>query len=770
MRIRSKIALVGGIPITIAAAIAVAAWLLLTQADRARSGAVLAGAAYRDLLTLMAARDDYIAAQPAARREPGERFAVGAQKAAADLAALLEAARTEAHREAVARAAEALRLYEGQMTSLASVTSRNDRLIADMEARADALVTLTDQARQRQRASNADILTSIGEGDRKLRVARNIVDQAQELRAAFLSVEAATAALPGDGDTAAASRRLGFARTRLRNAATELSKLLRAGEQSGVAAELDSLLTRYDMATRPPGEPSDEVPNAFGDWVDRLIKINSTEQRALHDEVAELLAYSVRAAETEQATQTIAIETLKLGARSADALTRRDADATGPLIAESRQLGATMKALPISPLIQAEMIDSIDRWREGLATTGEGLRDQNALISAMDRGAAGMIAGASALDEMLAADADRIGQFVRTILLIGAAVGLLLGTVTALVVARSITRPLRKLQKGMISLAEDPSAGLLASSGRNDELGAMAGAANFFVTEIGRREQALRQAKEQADETLHELRETQANLIQAEKLASLGQLVAGVAHEINTPIGVALTTSTALEHDVRKLGASIESGRILRSELVQTTGRLAEGTRLIFANLERAVDLIHSFKQVAADQASGERRSFEMRDWLHDLMVSLGPVLRKRGHEVAVNCPEGLTVDGYPGALAQVLTNLVMNAVVHAYPEGQAGHMTVTVTQPRPGWLRIRFEDDGRGIASEHLGKVFDPFFTTRRDRGSTGLGLHIVYNLVTVKLQGRIELESQLGRGACFVIDLPATIAETAEPPSAAA
>ncbi|GJE58408.1 sensor histidine kinase [Methylobacterium trifolii] len=275
----------------------------------------------------------------------------------------------------------------------------------------------------------------------------------------------------------------------------------------------------------------------------------------------------------------------------------------------------------------------------------------------------------------------------------------------------------------------------------------------------------LREEKRRAEATLSTLRQTQASLIQAEKLASLGQLVAGVAHEINTPIGVAVMTSTAIEADVRRIAQSLESGRILRSELTASVGRITEGSRLLFSNLNRAADLVHSFKQVAVDQATGDRRSFAVAGWLHELLSSLGPLVRRKGHAVEVACPEGIVLESYPGALAQVLSNLILNAVVHAYPDGRHGLLRLTVAAEGEDGLRIVFSDDGRGIPPEHLGKVFDPFFTTRRGEGSTGLGLNIVYNLVATTLNGRIAVESEPGAGTRFTIDLP--LAAGAEKPA---
>ena len=497
----------------------------------------------------------------------------------------------------------------------------------------------------------------------------------------------------------------------------------------------------------------------FDDWIERLIKVNATEERALHDEVTQLLTYAVQAAETEQATQNIAIETLELERLTTNALAIRDADAVARMVGESTLLARTMSALPISPLIQTEMIEAMTQWQDRLTATGTSLREQNAILDRMAGTASAMRAQANALYGMFASNADRIGQLVRTTLVIGAAIGLLLGSFTAYVVARSITRPLRNLQHRMIGLAANPAGSLIQDADRRDELGAMARAANVFVTELSRRERDLRSAKERADAALAELRDAQQSLIQAEKLASLGQLVAGVAHEINTPVGVAMTTSTALESELETLRRKVETGRLMKSDMTRTVERLSEGARLTFVNLNRAADLVYSFKQIAADQASGERRKFELKGWLHELLTSLGPMLRRAGHDMNVECPEDIVVDSYPGALVQVITNLISNARDHAFPDGRKGNLSLKVMRLAGERVRISFSDNGVGIPSEHRPKVFDPFYTTGRDRGSTGLGLHIIYNLVTGTLGGRIDLESAPGAGTTIRIEIPASL-----------
>lgn len=741
MRIRYKVALVGGIPITIAAAIAVVAWLLLDQAEQARRGAVLASAANRDLAAVSIARDDYVRVQPQDREARAHRFGEYATRARNRLQELETPAREGAYLDLVRDAQAALDLYRREMDELSAVTRRNDHLVQEMNARAAALIALTDTARARQHASNADIVTSITEGDRRLRIARDIVDKAQDLRAAILAVRLEA----GTGETGATTV------ARAAAAAEDLEALLRGADRPGEADEL--------RAMAPAGSTGGDGAADLAEWIERLIKINATEQRSLHEEITQLLTYSVQAAETEQATQNIAIATLKLGRRTVDALSARDVDTAAAILSESASLAATIAALPISPLIQTEMIDSIDQWRQRLTTTRDGLQEQNRILSRMDRTAGRMTAAADALNEGFATNAERIDQFVRTMLLIGTALGLLVGSFTAWIVARSITGPLLYLRDAMRLRAADPSGGLIGGDQRKDELGAMARAANFFVTELGRREQDLIAAKERADTALTELQEAQASLLQAEKLASLGQLVAGVAHEINTPVGIALTTSTALDGEVKRLREGAETGRLLRSDLTRAVERLTEGSRLLFANLYRAAELVHSFKQVAADQASGERRTFEMQEWLKEVLTSLSPVLRKAGHHIEIECPDGLVLDSYPGSLGQVVTNLITNARDHAFRDGRVGTMRIAVTEPHPGWVRIDFSDDGAGIPAEHQPKVFDPFYTTGRDRGRTGLGLHIVHNIVTVSLQGQIQLLSKPGQGTRFIIDIPAVV-----------
>jgi signal transduction histidine kinase len=774
MRISYRVWLVGGIPIAIAAAIAVVAWLLLAEAERARNGAVLASTIYRNLLVAMTERDDYVQALPGERAEHAIRFSALAEETRTDLADLGGIATEPEHRRAAADARETLGRYAMSMRQFMVVTTQNDHLAREMRERVESLIGLTDRARLRQHETNLKMVASLNEQDRKQHTVRDIVEHAHELRAQIATV-ALQELLRNYGTSwdaiTAADLKLNGGLADLRKAAAELGSVLRADNRASVADELATQVKRYEALVVGPGDPSKYQPTEsidraragqeLADWASLLLKAYEAELRALNENVGKLLTETIQANEAEQATQSIAIESLRLGQRTTATLNRRDASGAAALLDESKALVVTVGALPIDPAMQKEMTGSIEEWRTRLTTAIAGLRQQGRMLADMDKTAATVVESARSLNDVFAAEANRIGNFVRNILLIGATAGLLLGSVTAFIVARSITRPLQGLQRDMLALAGDRRARPVGHTERPDELGDMARAANFFASELGHREQALEEAKDQADAALAELTRTQADLIQSEKLASLGQLVAGVAHEINTPVGIALTTATTLSDEVAAFGEVAVSGQVPRSRFVHFLDRMREGSHLLFANLTRAAELVQSFKQVAADQVSSERRSFAVAGWVNELLTSLRPVLRKSGHTVDVGCAPEIVADTYPGALAQVLTNLIVNAVAHAYPAGVSGKLTLRIAEAQPGLLRIVFADDGRGIDRENLGRVFDPFFTTARGSGNTGLGLHITFNLVTGILQGKIEVESTPGQGTRFTITLPARVGE---------
>lgn len=276
------------------------------------------------------------------------------------------------------------------------------------------------------------------------------------------------------------------------------------------------------------------------------------------------------------------------------------------------------------------------------------------------------------------------------------------------------------------------------------------------VTEERAREREVMAARHAAEKALRDLQDTQKSLIQAEKMASLGQLVAGVAHEINTPVGITLTASSFLSERTREIHRAFHDSGLKRSQLEQFLDQSVETTDLMMTNIQRAADLIHSFKQVAVDQTSGERRQFRLDAYVNEVIRSFGPMLRKTAHRIDVECPEDLDMDSFPGALSQVLTNLVTNSLLHAYGPDDAGVLSITARPLSGDRIELVYTDDGRGIPDDIQAKIFDPFFTTRRGSGGSGLGLNIVYNLVTNVLDGTLSLSSAPGRGTTFTLHLP--------------
>ncbi|CAK0779316.1 Histidine kinase [Azospirillaceae bacterium] len=271
--------------------------------------------------------------------------------------------------------------------------------------------------------------------------------------------------------------------------------------------------------------------------------------------------------------------------------------------------------------------------------------------------------------------------------------------------------------------------------------------------------QELERRRVEAERALNQLRETQENLIQAEKLASLGGLVAGIAHEINTPIGITLTAASHLNDQIERLQSLYNDNQLRKNDFRDFLLIAIEAAQLILSNSQRAAQLIHGFKQVAVDQTSAERRRFLLKPYLKEILFSLSPRLKHTEHHIVVHCPDDIELDGFPGALSQIITNLVMNSLQHAYEEGQAGEISVKVTALSQDIIEIQYKDNGRGVPEKNLSRIFDPFFTTGRGSGGAGLGLHIVFNLVTGTLKGQVTVESTEGCGVLFVITFPREI-----------
>lgn len=259
-------------------------------------------------------------------------------------------------------------------------------------------------------------------------------------------------------------------------------------------------------------------------------------------------------------------------------------------------------------------------------------------------------------------------------------------------------------------------------------------------------------------EALTRLEDTQHHLIHAEKLASLGALVAGVSHELNTPVGNALTVITTLADKQQDFNQVLAQGSLRKSDLETFVANVQEAQSLTSRNLRKAADLIQSFKQVAIDQTSYQRRHFNLLATVEEVLMTIQPMLRPVNVQIVTDIAPDINLNGFPGPLGQVITNLIANALTHAFDEASSAPLIRILAYPSDNlaWLCLEVEDNGKGIAPEHIKKVFDPFFTTRLGKGGSGLGLHIVHNLVTGILGGRIVIDSELMRGTKFIMKLP--------------
>lgn len=302
---------------------------------------------------------------------------------------------------------------------------------------------------------------------------------------------------------------------------------------------------------------------------------------------------------------------------------------------------------------------------------------------------------------------------------------------------------------------------------RQDELGQLAAAFNRMADEVQNGRDTLEQtvvvrtaelmiAKNEAEIAFNSLKQTQDTLVQSEKMAALGGLVAGIAHEINTPVGVILMSSTHLESETDKVSSRYQQGELSGDELESYFDIARQSVRLMTINSQRAAELINSFKQVAVDQTGGERREFDLKGYIEEIILSLLPKLKRTAISMTLDCPESLTVDSYPGALSQILTNFIINSLQHAYQPDQVGRLNIRVTLLPDDNIRLIYSDDGKGILPELQSKIFDPFFTTQRGNGGSGLGLHIVYNVVYQTLKGRLQMHSAFAQGTMFTLHFP--------------
>ena len=268
-------------------------------------------------------------------------------------------------------------------------------------------------------------------------------------------------------------------------------------------------------------------------------------------------------------------------------------------------------------------------------------------------------------------------------------------------------------------------------------------------------EAELRKRNQELASSMDTLHQAQEQLVESERMASLGGLVAGIAHDVNTPLGVSVTAASFLQERLNNLKTDFEDKSLTSKNMASFIDEAEQTALLLLSNLERASDLIASFKQVAVDQTSETEREFVLGDYINEIIQSLKPSFKHTEHQINVSCPDNLVVTCAPGAIAQIVTNMVVNSITHGFEGKAAGSVTLDVKEDGDNVV-IHYQDDGKGLSEEELSKLFDAFFTTKRGEGGSGLGTHIMYNLVTQSLHGHIEADSTLGNGLQYTIRFP--------------
>jgi len=254
---------------------------------------------------------------------------------------------------------------------------------------------------------------------------------------------------------------------------------------------------------------------------------------------------------------------------------------------------------------------------------------------------------------------------------------------------------------------------------------------------------------------MEQLKSAQDELVQKEKMASLGNLVAGVAHEINTPVGICVTAVSNLHHQYKRLQNKMANNTASNKDLSHFLEDVDESCVIIETNTHRAAELINSFKEIAIDQSCEVTREINIKSYIDEVLMALGPILKKSRHEVRVLCPEDVIFETIPGAISQILTNMINNSIIHAFSPDEKGCISIIVTVKNKHMV-ITYQDNGKGLNEEELKMLFEPFYTTKRGSGGSGLGAHLIYNIVTSSLNGKIKVQSKLGEGLRYDISIP--------------
>ncbi len=366
---------------------------------------------------------------------------------------------------------------------------------------------------------------------------------------------------------------------------------------------------------------------------------------------------------------------------------------------------------------------------------------------------------------------------------------LVVGLILTLKLQRFITEPIERLAEFLQSTSRRRDYSARAENSRIKELNILSKAVNITLGRIQetiqkqesaeaqhrelnarledmvhQRTLALKDANQELIQTLEKLHQFQRQIVQNEKMASLGDMVAGVAHEVNTPIGLGVTASTMMLDRIDTIQEQFENKTLKASTMAKFLSESQENLNIIYRNLNRAAELISSFKQVAVDQTSENSRAVCIAQLINEILLSLRPRLKKVQHQIDVDVDPTLTVDTKAGPINQIIINLIMNSIIHGFEGVECGQIEISAQMMSSNKLKLIYRDNGRGIPDDIRKRIFDPFVTTKRGQGGSGLGMHLVYNLVTQALNGTISLSSEEGHGVEFVIVFPVTSSKSRE------
>ena len=273
-------------------------------------------------------------------------------------------------------------------------------------------------------------------------------------------------------------------------------------------------------------------------------------------------------------------------------------------------------------------------------------------------------------------------------------------------------------------------------------------------------EDKVKQRTFELQSSIEDLQSAQGLLVESEKMALLGRLVAGIAHELNTPIGICVTAASYLEERITALNTAYKNQKMRKQDFVNFVDTASETTRMLLVNLSRASDLISSFKLVAVDVSSEMPRKFNLHDYISEVITSLRPETKQYSHKINVIGDRSLTVEAFPGPIYQVITNLVMNSIIHAFDSDKQGEIRIEI-KSEASTATIHYSDNGVGIPVDNISMIFEPFYTTKRGCGGSGLGMYLVYNLITCNLKGKISCRSEVGKGTEFIIEFPVKLTD---------